>query len=516
MTATYCISPISTGKYLETPSGAPTRQILTIARKGLRLDLRSIFREAAESGLPVTREGMYVENESGGVQMVTIAVERLAGGDGGEPLFLILFMDQGPIVSREDANDRINASRDGSVEQIERELRETRERLQSVIEEYETALEELKSSNEELVSVNEELQSTNEELEASKEELQSVNEELHTVNVELTSKVDALDRANGDLRNLFESTEVAIAFLDACLAIRSYTLAMSAVFNVLPTDVGRPITDLSSHLDMSGLAVDIREVLATGISIERPLEDHKRVSKYLVRIAPYRNLDRRIDGVVVTFVDVTSLARAESRQRVLIAELQHRTRNLLSIVQSIAQQTLGNGGSLDSFTERLGALGRVQRLVGGAMDDHIDLADIVKMELGALGSHVRGKVKVDGPQVMLGFEPVQTFGLAIHELATNAVKHGALKGDAGQLSISWSVRPAGDDGALLMLEWKETDVADMPKPTRTGFGRELIERALAFTLRASTKMMFEKDGVVCTIEMPIPRQPPRQAPSAAA
>jgi two-component system, chemotaxis family, CheB/CheR fusion protein len=113
---------------------------------------------------------------------------------------------------------------------------------------------------------------------------------------------------------------------------------------------------------------------------------------------------------------------------------------------------------------------------------------------------------------MLGFEPVQTLALAIHELATNAIQHGALKGDDGKLEVSWRTRSNGDDGALLTLEWRETGVTEMPPQNRAGFGRELIEQALAFTLRASTTMMFEKDGMVCTIEMPIPRQPTSPTP----
>lgn len=135
--------------------------------------------------------------------------------------------------------NRAQIGHSDAIAHMERELRETRDRLQSMIEEYETALEELKSSNEELVSVNEEMQSTNEELEASKEELQSVNEELHTVNAEFHGKVDALHRANSDLQNLFESTNVATVFLDRKLVIRSFTPAVTKVFNNLPTDKGR-------------------------------------------------------------------------------------------------------------------------------------------------------------------------------------------------------------------------------------------------------------------------------------
>lgn len=134
---------------------------------------------------------------------------------------------------------------------LERELRETRERLQSTIEEYETALEEVKSSNEELVSVNEEAQSTNEELEASKEEMQSLNEELNTINSELTSKIEELDRANSDLRNLFESTQIATIFLDRNLVVRTFTPAASPFFSLRPSDVGRPLTELSSQARLS-------------------------------------------------------------------------------------------------------------------------------------------------------------------------------------------------------------------------------------------------------------------------
>jgi two-component system CheB/CheR fusion protein len=179
------------------------------------------------------------------------------------------------------------APADENAVHLERELRETRERLQSLIEEYETALEELKSSNEELVSVNEELQSTNEELEASKEELQSVNEELHTVNSELQAKVEQLDRANSDLTNLFETTRVATIFLDSKLIIRSFTPAISQIFSILPSDRGRPLTDLVSRVAMPDLTSDVRTVFQTGKTIERTLDHNQGQAHYLLRLVPY-------------------------------------------------------------------------------------------------------------------------------------------------------------------------------------------------------------------------------------
>src|SRR5207237_4707038 len=175
-------------------------------------------------------------------------------GDG-EPLYLVVFSDSHPPAApaQPAAKRRKRGTGDQHEEQLERELRDTRERVQSMSEEYETAIEELKSSNEEMVSVNEELQSTNEELETSKEELQSVNEELQTVNHELTIKIDELDRANSDLRNLYESTQIATVFLNRDMTIRRFTPGVTRIFSLIPSDRGRPLTDIAHRLDYAEL-----------------------------------------------------------------------------------------------------------------------------------------------------------------------------------------------------------------------------------------------------------------------
>ena len=205
-----------TGRYLEAAVGQPTRQLVAMARRGLSLDLRAALREAIETGKAVQRRQVLVETP-GHPQPVDLLVEPL-GPDATDPLFLVLFRDV--PMRPPTANGLQSASQTGDggfAEELERELRDTRERLQGTIEEYETAVEELKSSNEELQSINEELQSANEEMETSKEELQSVNEELQTVNSELTGKIDELDRANSDLRNVFDSTQLA-----TCSSIQSW------------------------------------------------------------------------------------------------------------------------------------------------------------------------------------------------------------------------------------------------------------------------------------------------------
>src|SRR5262249_41172678 len=196
-----------TGKYLEPAVGLPSRHILAMARRGLRLDIRNALRDATQTRRPATREGIAVDLDDR-MQLVNLTVEPL-GDNLEDPLFLILFQDVATPPAAEELPPRTHNLVDKTVERIDQELRETRDRLQATIEEYETAVEELKSSNEELQSMNEELQSTNEELETSKEELQSVNEELHTVNSELNAKVDEIDRANSDLHNLFDSTQIA-------------------------------------------------------------------------------------------------------------------------------------------------------------------------------------------------------------------------------------------------------------------------------------------------------------------
>ena len=491
-----------TGKYLEASAGAPTRQLMNVARKGLRLDLRTLFREAVEGGRPVNREGVSIEGDDGRIQLVNLVIEPLSHRADEDVLYLVLFVDRGPVLPPDEAIARTAAAHDGVALQTERELRDTRDRLQSVIEEYETALEELKSANEELVSVNEELQSTNEELEASKEELVSVNEELHTLNAELQSKVEALDRANTDLQNLFASTDIAMVFLDKNLVIRSFTPAMSEVFAILPTDRGRPITDLSSKLVLPGLAADIATVAAGKGDLERHAEHVDGTSHFLIRIYPYRDSDRKTDGVVITFIDITSLWRAEARQNVLIAELQHRTRNLLGITQSIAAQTFPKGPALDAFSVRLAALGRVQVLISKSKDDTIDLEELIRMELEAHGAQP-GKIAMQGPRISLDLERIQSLALGLHELATNALKYGALKAPEGRLEIGWRIDPDGDQGPLLVLDWRESGLTDPPDATKHGYGRKLIEQSLAYTLRATTELSFERDGVRCRIAMPL-------------
>ena len=351
-----------TGKFLQAEMGVPSHQVLTLARKGLRPDLRALLHEAAETGKSARREAVAFEDDEGRLQRVSLEVEPLCWQRDTETRYLVLFFQRG-MDSEGGAHSPAHAPQDGATRHVEIELLQARERLQSMAEEYEAALEELSSSNEELLSVNEELQSANEELEASKEELVSLNEELHTVNDELHGKVDELDRCNNDLNVLFDKAAIATLFLDRNLIIRSFTPAISDVFNILPSDCGRPITDLASRFDLPAFAKDIEHVYTDYRPVERRIASPMDGKHYLLRMVPHSGADNHVDGVVVTFIDITDIIKVERRHRVLIADLQRRTRSLFAIAQTVAQSPLVDGDAFKRFNNRLSALERVRGML---------------------------------------------------------------------------------------------------------------------------------------------------------
>ncbi|HEX8962250.1 MAG TPA: PAS domain-containing protein, partial [Rhodocyclaceae bacterium] len=195
------------------------------------------------------------------------------------------------------------------------ELQSTNEELTTSKEEMQSSQEELKSANEELQSTNEELQSTNEELTTSKEEMQSLNEELQTVNAELQSKVEDLSRASNDMKNLLNSTDIAIVFLDNALHVRRFTNSATRIIKLISSDVGRPLSDIVSELDYPKLHEDAKEVLRTLVFSEKEMATRDGKSWFLVRIMPYRTSENVIDGVVITFSDVTRSKTMEVQLR---------------------------------------------------------------------------------------------------------------------------------------------------------------------------------------------------------
>ncbi len=204
-----------------------------------------------------------------------------------------------------------------------------------------------------------------------------------------------------------------------------------------------------------------------------------------------------------TTTDIDDLKRLQGEQQVLVAELQHRTRNLLALVRNVARRSIGPSTGRDEYDARLAALGRVQGFLSRSAAYAVQLSDLVEAELQAAGDGASGKVEVSGPPVDLPGESVQVVALALHELATNAVKYGAIAQPLGQLSITWRIEAGDDDMQRLVIDWRESGVA-MPDgpPERHGYGTELITRALPYQLRAQTALEFAQDGVQCRITLP--------------
>jgi chemotaxis methyl-accepting protein methylase len=303
-----------TGKYLEPAAGKANWNIFAMAREGLRLEFANAFRKALRQKGPVTLRGLKVET-NGGEHFVDLAVQTLDEAEPLRGLVMVVFTGVAtPMEVKAPGRLRKTATRDTRLAELERELQQARDELQIMREGMETSQEELMSTNEEFQSTNEELQSTNEELTTSQEEMESLNEELQTVNAELQAKMDDLARTNSDLKNLLNSTDVATVFLDNDLHVRRFTPQASKIIKLIPTDEGRPITDLASDLHYPELAEDAREVLRALASKEKPIAAHDG-RWFTVRIMPYHTIDDRIDGVVITFVDITTAKTLEAKLR---------------------------------------------------------------------------------------------------------------------------------------------------------------------------------------------------------
>ncbi len=292
-----------TGQYLEPSPGQPTFDILKLAREGLAHGLRTALQAARKTRKPVNRPGLRVRH-SGDWQAVDVEVIPMVRS--GHPYYLVLFETaraQGAIKDSKPGRQEKKVPPKGRVGKLEEELAATREYLQSTIQEIEAANEELQSANEEILSSNEELQSTNEELDTAKEELQSTNEELNTVNDELQTRNEELTRVNADLLNLVASVQIAIVIVARDLRVRRFTPMAEKKFNLIPSDVGRPFSQISTTLQCPELATLITETIDTVSPVERTVQDNKGEA-YLLRIRPYKTPDNRIDGAVIALFDL--------------------------------------------------------------------------------------------------------------------------------------------------------------------------------------------------------------------
>jgi PAS domain S-box-containing protein len=309
----------SAGRYLLHPRGSPTDDLLKLVRPELQFELRSALSQVFAQEQAVLSRPVAVQF-NGASQRVILSV-RPRRGETAAPLALVFFLEgafseeaEEELREAEGREGTDGTAREALVGGLEAENRRLRERLQTTTEQYESSHEKLKAANEELQSINEEYRSTTEELETSKEELQSLNEELQTVNGELKNKLQEVSQAHSDLENLMGATDIATLFLDRELCIQRYTASTAKLFNIMLADRGRPIDHLTNRLAYDGLAEDASRVLKDLTPIEREVQDAEG-RWFLAQLRPYRTVDDRIDGVVLSFVDINELKELEAALR---------------------------------------------------------------------------------------------------------------------------------------------------------------------------------------------------------
>ncbi|MCH8497417.1 MAG: PAS domain-containing protein [Marinobacter sp.] len=296
-----------TGKYLEPAAGKANWNFHAMVRDGLRTPVVSALRQAANQSEPIHLHGLQVQLPGGGTQRVDITVQALAASSALRGMKMIVFRDvalssPGPVGRHK--------SKVTLQQPLSAEVQQYRDEIQTLREENRASREELQSANEELQSTNEELQSTNEELTTSKEEMQSMNEELQTINAEMQTKLDDLSLAQSDMKNLLNSIEIAILFLDQNLNLRRFTDRASKIISIREGDIGRPLSDLTTSLQYPELNEDARNTLNTLAFSEKQVSTNDN-RWFTVRIMPYRRLDNVIDGVVITLLDITATKQLE-------------------------------------------------------------------------------------------------------------------------------------------------------------------------------------------------------------
>jgi two-component system CheB/CheR fusion protein len=620
------------GRYLQPAGGPLTGDLAELVREELRFEMRGALHRAFEQRASTLSVPIPVRF-NGLPHRVYFQVKPIIQGPDEPPRQAVVLFMEGEAVEETPLATGVSIGEGASnqiVQRLTQELQATQTRLRTTREESEAANEELRAANEELQSINEEYRSTSEELETSKEELQSINEELQTVNNELKLKLEAVSRANSDLQNLMAATDFGTLFLDSGLRIKRFTEHVTDLFHITKADEGRSITDFSNQLEYEGLVEDARTVIAHLAPIRREVRSRDQ-RWYDIRLRPYRTVDDKIDGVVISFIDVTDRRKTEdalreseerlrqemrlvelssepifvwnlddgivdwnrgseelygwsrqealgrnkeellkiwvpgssfadlkqelvkagswtgelrqktkdgrslivetrmelrpvgdrrlvlestrditerkrweSRQETMLRELTHRVKNMLAVVQAMAHQSMQGSPSKEEFIKRfdgrIAALSEAHNLLVEGTWKGAELGELARKQLKPYAAGNSDQFRVEGEPIILPADLATPFGLVLHELATNAAKHGALSTPKGTVSLKWSLHTRNNPPLLTVL-WEEKGGPPVTKPNTSGLGSALIAGGIP---NARVEHEFRRDGVICKIELPLP------------
>ncbi|MET0874645.1 MAG: PAS domain-containing protein, partial [Pseudolabrys sp.] len=488
-----------TGRYIEPSEGNASLDLFANLARSLRTQVRHAVESAFSSGRAVEENNLSIH----GGQLVDLLVEPILESGRPPGLVVVAFRPSRPQI--EPVLEASPATRH-DVEALQQELRDLQSRYQATSDELESHIENMKSVSEEFQSVNEELQSSNEELETAKEEMQSVNEELQTINSELHGKNDLLMQANNDLQNLLDSTQIATIFLDDDLRIRNFTPAAREVFALRDGDCGRPVTDIVSLLSYDQLRDDVRRVQRTLETVEHQLDLKDASATYIMRIRPYRTVANVISGIVMTFSNISEQKQQHDHLQILMSELQHRTNNLFAVIQVMSRQTVRTSASLADFEQQFGA--RVQALAQSnalLVEQEwkgVSLGKLIEAQLTPFIGTDTARLQMVGPPITIAASTVQTLGLALHELATNASKYGALSAPGGKVVVSWDFDEGGDTPDSFRMEWREQGGPAVKPAIRKGFGSFVTDQMVTRSLDATIEVRLAPDGLQWSLQMP--------------
>lgn len=513
----------SAGGFLQFGGGEPSRNLLRAVHPGLRIELRAALYQAAQGGEAVEVADIPLDLP-GGATSVSLRVK--SAGDLGQEMYLVVLdarKPELPPATPETVAQR--AESDPVARHLDRELERLKVHLRDTVEQYEASTEELKASNEELQAMNEELRSATEELETSREELQSINEELTTVNQELKSKVDELGHANSDMHNLMDATAIATVFLDRDLRITRFTPSAVSLFNLIPTDVGRPLTDLTSQLHYEELGADAQRVLERLVPVEREVGQADG-SWYLARLLPYRTLDDRIAGVVLSFVNITERKQADEMRLWLSSVVTSSSDGIISFSLDHTILSWNKGAEqLFGYTAQE-AIGRPLQMLApgaGATRDQDQLVARIG-EAGPVNNHETVRRRKDGTlvevsltvspirdeagKVMAGTalirdisgskksaEALRTSEERLRLIIENAREYAIFSMDLGRRVTIWS------SGAQKILGYPEeevlgqpADIIFVPEDRAAGAPEKEMSQALAEGRAGDDRFHQRKDG----------------------